>query len=94
MDVEQINVTFRWVILLAMVILLGLLAAFIIFANVREENSHGLHEIVGGLLVLTATYVQSMFSRTSKEGAPVAPVSAPMAPVTPVVPNVPPVIKP
>lgn len=84
MDVEQINVTFRWVILLAMVILLGMLAAFIIFANVREENSHGLHEIVGGLLVLTATYSNSLFKErkiesSTPEIAPVAPASPPVA---------------
>lgn len=66
MDAATIETAFKWAILLAMVILLGVLAAFIIFANVREESSHGLHEIIGGLLVLTATYANSMFSKERK----------------------------
>lgn len=73
MNVEEINVTGRWAVLLAMVILLGLLAAFVIFANVREESSHGLHEIIGGLIALTGTYSGGMF--WGKNGGTTAPTS-------------------
>ena len=50
-----------------LLVLLTTLAAVIALGKVEQQTSHGLQDILGGLLVLTGGFAQSAFSTTRKE---------------------------